>query len=221
MLDSNLKKNESPAHACIIWMHGLGADASDMAGLAAQPPISELPVSHIFMDAPVRPVTINAGMKMRAWYDIIGFELSDREDKEGILQSQAQIFEVINAQLNAGFRADQIVLAGFSQGGAMALHTALHCNLPLAGVIALSAYLPLALECKPVLSQDTPIFLGFGQFDPVVIPEWTKVSGRWLVANGYNQITLQQYPMEHAICGEEINDIALWLSNHLRGVEAI
>jgi phospholipase/carboxylesterase len=216
VLNTNVNENQSPTQGCIIWMHGLGADASDMAGLAAHPSIAALPFTHIFIDAPVRPVTINAGMKMRAWYDIIGFELSDREDKEGILQSQAQIFEVINAQLNAGFQADQIMLAGFSQGGAMALRTALHCNLPLAGVIALSAYLPLALECNPVLSRNTPIFLGLGQFDPVVIPQWTEISARWLAANDYTQITLQQYPMEHAICSEEINDVASWLLNHLK-----
>jgi len=216
-----LKENQSPAQACVIWMHGLGADASDMEGLAAQLPISKLPLRHVFLDAPIRPVTLNAGMRMRAWYDVVGFKITDREDKQGIVQSQTQILEVINSQLDAGFSPNQIVLAGFSQGGAMALYTALHCSLPLAGVISLSSYLPMASECKPVLRKDAPIFLGFGQFDPLILPEWTKKSEHWLATTGYKQVSLRQYPMEHAICGEEINDIASWLLIHLRGVEAI
>lgn len=213
--------NNLPLRGCIIWMHGLGADASDMAGLAGQAPIARLALNHVFLDAPVRPVTLNAGMRMRAWYDIVGMELTDREDKIGISLSQAQILEVIDAQIKAGFRAEEILLAGFSQGGAMALYTAIHCNLPLGGVISLSSYLPMARDCKPVLQKNTPIFMGFGQYDQLVLPEFTQVTNQWLLAAGYNQITLRQYPMEHSICGEEIIDVANWLSIQLRGDAAV
>ena len=219
MPDAN-NNNNLPLHGCIIWMHGLGADASDMAGLSEQAPIARLGLTHVFLDAPVRQVTINAGMRMRAWYDIVGMELTDREDKAGISQSQAQILEVIDAQMKAGFRAEEIFLAGFSQGGAMALYTAIHSNLPLGGIISLSAYLPMARECKPVLQKSTPIFMGFGQYDQIVIPEFTQVTKQWLTSAGYNQITLKQYPMEHSICGEEIMDVANWLSIQLRGDRA-
>ncbi|MDP1603690.1 MAG: carboxylesterase [Legionella sp.] len=216
-----MKDPQMKAEACVIWMHGLGADASDMAGLANQLPIARLPLRHVFIDAPLRPVTINAGMKMRAWYDIFDLTFRTREDREGVLQSEKAIVEVIQRQIDDGFRANQIILAGFSQGGAMALYTALHCNLPLAGAIALSAYLPLALESKPVMAKDTPVFIGCGQFDPLVLAEWTLKTKEWLVVNGYAQVTLKQYPMEHSICAEEINDVVSWLSTHIRGVQTI
>lgn len=214
-------KNNLSHQGCVIWMHGLGADSSDMVGLAQQPPLAKLSLEHVCIDAPVRAVTINAGMKMRAWYDIVGMELTDREDKPGILQSQSLILDVIDAQIKAGFRAEDIFLAGFSQGGAMALYTAIHCTLPLAGVIALSSYLPMAWDCKSVLQKNTPIFMGYGQYDQLVLPEFTKVSKQWLVSSGYDQITLRSYPMEHSICGEEIADVANWLSIQLRGVGTV
>lgn len=221
MQEINQNDRNSSRRGCVIWMHGLGADASDMAGLAEQAPIASLSLHHVFIDAPVRPITLNAGMKMRAWYDIVGLELTDREDKPGILESQAQILEVIDSQIKAGFRAEEIMLAGFSQGGAMALYTAIHCNLPLAGVISLSSYLPMAWDCKPVLRKDAPIFMGFGQYDSLVLPSFTTVTRQWLVSSGYDQVTLKQYPMEHSICIEEINDVANWLSVQFRGVRAV
>jgi phospholipase/carboxylesterase len=221
VLKFHLKESPLPAKACVIWMHGLGADASDMAGLAAQLPLANLALRHVFIDAPVRPVTLNAGMLMRAWYDILGMQLTSREDKPGILTSQNQILEVIQSQLDAGFTEEQIVLAGFSQGGAMALRTALHCKMNLAGVIALSSYLPLAGECQPDLKKDTPIFMGYGQFDPLVLPDWTLQSSQWLAANNYQQLTLKRYPMEHSICMEEINDVYNWLNTQVLGVQAL
>jgi len=198
-------------------MHGLGADASDMAGLAEQLSLNEVAVRHVFMDAPVRPVTLNNGMLMRAWYDIIGMQLTDREDKEGILGSQLLIQEVIDTQIKEGFSAKQIFLAGFSQGGAVALYTALQRTVALGGVIALSAYLPLAIDCQAALPKDTPVFIAYGQYDPIVLPIWTKQSADWLVAKGYNQVTLHNYLMEHAICAEEINDLSNWLTTQVKG----
>lgn len=217
MSSVNSNEPKSRAKGCVIWMHGLGADSSDMAGLARAAPIAALGLKHVFLDAPVRPVTINAGMPMQAWYDIIGMGLQYREDREGINISAAQVGARIREQIALGFRAEDIVLAGFSQGGAMALYTALNDTLPLGGVIALSSYLPLAADCQSLLPKDKPFFLGFGQWDTLVLPEYTNISHRKLLEFGYTEISLHAYPMEHSICDEEVVDIAQWLSHQLRG----
>lgn len=211
------KDPQQDAQACIIWMHGLGADASDMAGLAEQLVIEDVAFRHVFIDAPVRNVTLNNNMAMRAWYDITGLELTDREDKEGVLASMEIIHKVINTQIKAGFSAKQIFLAGFSQGGAMALYTALNNSLPLAGVITLSAYLPLAAESKADLPRATPMFIASGLYDPIVLPAWTHLSTQWLASAGYEQITFSSYPMEHSICAAEINDLSRWLITQVKG----
>ncbi|WP_074881812.1 alpha/beta hydrolase [Legionella jamestowniensis] len=211
-----MKEPKQQAVACIIWMHGLGADASDMAGLADQL-IVNVPIRHVFLDAPVRPVTINNGMAMRAWYDILDLKFTAREDKEGILSSEEQILQIIQAQMEQGISSDKIFLAGFSQGGAMALHTALHVTYPLGGVIALSAYLPLASECSPSLAKKTPLFFGFGTYDTIVLPAWSKLTIDWLLAQGYDNLKWHTYSMEHSICMEEIKDLSLWLSELTRG----
>lgn len=213
-----IKEPQEKARACIIWMHGLGSDASDMMGLAAELTLKDLPLRHVFLDAPSRPVTLNGGMVMPAWYDILGMDLVDREDKEGIEGSELKIRQVIDEQLTSGFDADKIFLAGFSQGGAMALYTALHFKGTLGGVIALSAYLPLVDQAKPQLDKGTPFFMGSGQFDPLVLPGWTQLSKEWLVANGYERIASYQYPMEHSVCFEEIQDLSLWLKMQVQGV---
>lgn len=213
-----MKEPQQQAKACVIWMHGLGADASDMAGLAQQLKLNELPVRHIFMDAPVRPVTLNNGLAMRAWYDIVGLKLTDREDKDGILASEELIRQVFDSQIKDGFSSNQIFLAGFSQGGAMALYTALHMTTPLAGVIALSAYLPLADKCKPELPKNTAMFIAGGQYDPLVLPVWVKQTTDWLTTAGYTELTQHSYLMEHAICAEEIDDLSNWLSSRIKGV---
>ncbi len=213
-----MKEPQQKAQACVIWMHGLGADASDMMGLAQQLSLDDVAIRHVFIDAPLRPVTLNNGMLMPAWYDILGMELVDREDKIGIEQSEKLIRDVMDTQLNDGFKHHQIFLAGFSQGGAMALHTALHTESQLGGVIALSAYLPLATETKPKLDKNTPFFMGSGQFDPLVLPVWTMQSKDWIKTHGYETIDFHQYPMEHSICFEEIKDLSLWLSKTVQGV---
>lgn len=212
-----LKEPQQQAQACIIWMHGLGADASDMAGLAEQLSVDELAIRHIFLDAPVRSVTLNGGMAMRAWYDIVGMKLTDREDKQGIMASAAFIQQVFEDQLSTGLPGEKIFLAGFSQGGAMALYSALHMNIPVAGVIALSAYLPLAEQCKTELAKNTPIFVASGLYDPMVLPLWTRQSTEWLSKAGYNNITFHNYPMEHSICTEEIVDLSKWLVAQIEG----
>ncbi len=198
----------------MIWMHGLGADAQDMMGLAQQLALT-IPVRHVFIDAPIRPVSINNNIPMRAWYDIVGTSLLDRQDRQGILASELMIREVIEQQITQGLLPQQIFLAGFSQGGAMALFTGLRMPSSLGGIISLSAYLPLADDCNSALIIDTPIFLAAGQFDQIVLPQWTQQSQQWLLARGYQDISMQYYPMEHSICFEEIQVLAEWIVSHV------
>ncbi len=213
-----VKDPEEAIEACVIWMHGLGADAQDMAGLAAQLPLS-VAVRHVFLDAPVRPVTLNNHMPMRAWYDILGTSLVAREDKKGISESEAIINQVIEKQLAEGMPAEHIFLAGFSQGGAMALYTGLQSTLPLAGVIALSAYLPLASTCQISLSKDTPFFLAGGLYDPMVLPAWTKQCLDQVRAQGFQQVSFHEYPIEHSISATEVKDLGEWLSACVRALK--
>ncbi|MFT4059158.1 MAG: alpha/beta hydrolase-fold protein [Legionella sp.] len=212
-----IRESQVPAQACVIWMHGLGADASDMESLANQLVTIDVALRHVFINAPMRPVTLNNGMVMPAWYDILGLELVDRQDKQGIEQSELIIRKVMEEQIKDGFSLEQIFLTGFSQGGAMALHTALHTHGRLGGVIALSAYLPLADHNRPVLDKRTPFFIGSGTFDPLVLPKWVEMSKDWLLNNGYTHLSNHQYPMEHSVCMEEIRDISLWLSQNVPG----
>jgi len=212
-----IKESELPEKACVIWLHGLGADASDMVGLAEQLPLGHIGLRHVFIDAPVRPVTLNGGMPMPAWYDISGMKLTDREDSVGIRQSQQVITDVIKTQMKEGFQSTDIFLAGFSQGGAMALYTALELKEPLAGVIALSAYIPLRQSIQVTQPRSTPLFMAGGRFDPIVLPEWTRASAEWLEEQGFNKLSWHEYDMEHSVCMEEIKDIASWLKQHLVG----
>lgn len=205
-----------PVEVSIIWMHGLGADASDMAGLANELMLSDIAIRHIFMNAPIRPVTLNSGMSMPAWYDIVGVKLTDREDKKGIENSHQLIQTLIDEQIATGLKPEQIYLAGFSQGGAMALYTGLQ-QVKLGGIIALSAYLPLSSEIKASLTKDTPFFIAGGLFDPIVSPAWTKLSVNWLEASSFSALSVHQYPMEHSVCQQELVDLANWLKLHIAG----
>lgn len=209
-----VKKAQEKAEACVIWLHGLGADAKDMLGVADALP-SNMPISHVFIDAPIRPITINNHMPMRAWYDILGMQLTSREDKSGILESEKIILQVIDNQIKEGFDFKQIFLAGFSQGGAMALFTGLRSLEKLGGIISLSAYLPLIDECRQTQHNCQPIFMAIGENDPVVLPAWSKKSYDWLIANNFKQVTKRCYSMEHSICVEEINDIIYWLNKQI------
>ena len=215
LLNVYIKEPQQPALACVIWMHGLGADANDMVGVANQLSLT-VPVRHVFIDAPVRPVTLNNHMPMRAWYDIVGMKLTDREDRDGLMRSEGMIRQIIENQVAEGFSSDQIFLAGFSQGGAMALFTGLRSAAPLAGIVTLSGYLPLASECDPVLlHNNTPVFIAGGRRDPIVLPAWTKQSLDWLQARGFQHIAWHEYSMEHSICAEEMRDLAGWLTSRI------
>lgn len=212
------QKSPAGPKACMIWMHGLGADSADMAALASQLSIPDGVFEQVFLDAQVRPVTINGDMPMRAWYDITGTGLTDREDSEGIKASEQQIIKAIERQQQAGFASQQIFLAGFSQGAAMALYTGLHASMPLGGIVALSGYLPLALTCRPVQDVHTAFFLAHGRFDSIVLPAWSQQSGLFLKKQGYVQIHEHEYAMEHTVCHEELRDLSVWLIQKTQGI---
>lgn len=204
-----------PAQAAVIWMHGLGADGNDFKDIVPELNLpKELAVRFIFPHAPMRPITINNGYVMRGWYDISGFDnLSTREDSVGIHQSQALIEKLINEQKQQGITANKIILAGFSQGGAMALHVGLRHQETLAGILVLSAYLPLSntLENEAHLAnRKTPIMIMHGSMDNIVIPTLAETSRDILLANQY-LVDWKIYNMAHTVCMQEIKDISQWL----------
>ena len=202
------------ASAC-IWLHGLGADGNDFAPL-----IPELRLPHVrfvLPHAPVRPITINGGMAMRGWYDILRMDIGSEadEDAAGIDASRREVERLIARERQRG--ADKILLAGFSQGGAVVLHTGLRHDQPLAGILALSTYLPLAagLETgKHAANQDIPIFQAHGSHDPVIAVEHARASRDHLRQAGY-AVDYREYPMAHAVAPEEIRDIAAFLKARL------
>jgi phospholipase/carboxylesterase len=195
--------------AAVIWLHGLGADGHDF-----EPVVPELrlatPVRFVFPNAPLRAVTINNGMRMRAWYDIFQFG-GGREDEKGIRDSQARVEQLMAAERKKGI--EKIVLAGFSQGGAIVLQAALRQKEPLAGVMALSTYLPLAATVaqeRTPESLQTPLFMAHGQFDDLIGIDRARQSREMLEKSGY-RIEWHDYPMPHSVCMEEIADIAAFL----------
>ena len=211
---------ETGAHpdASVIWLHGLGADGNDFVPIVEEMTLPEtLRIRFVFPHAPVRPVTLNNGVAMRAWYDIYAADLANRADMTGVRQSQGQIEALIAREKARGIAARRIVVAGFSQGGAIALYTALRHPQRLAGVVALSTYLvqPEALaEEGSAVNRDVPIFMAHGTQDPMVRPEWADASRRSLVAAGY-PVEWHTYPMPHAVVWEEIVAITAFLGRVL------
>jgi len=213
-----IETGANPA-ACVIWMHGLGADGNDFVPVVQELDLP-LAVRFIFPHAPMQPVTINNGYVMRAWYDISIDDLeggSKRADEKGVRDSQAAIGKLIAREAERGIPFINIVLAGFSQGGAVALQTGLRYPQQLAGVMALSTYLPLAdslpQEAAPANSR-TPIFMAHGAHDPVVPYAMGSKSKEFLEKMGYG-IEWHDYPMQHSVCLEEIQDIGAWLKRVL------
>lgn len=205
----------NPTHA-VIWLHGLGADGHDFEPLVPALGITS-PTRFIFPHAPVRPVTINGGMAMRAWYDILTPAMVHQEDEAGILTSEQMIIDLIKRENARGIASDNIVLAGFSQGCAMTLHIGLRYPKKLAGLIGLSGYLPLADRAAPhwqAVNQQTPIFLAHGTQDPVVVLERGQSTERLLVSHGY-EVQWHTYPMPHSVCPQEVSDIAQFLNGLL------
>ncbi|TMH35870.1 MAG: alpha/beta fold hydrolase [Betaproteobacteria bacterium] len=204
--------------ASVIWLHGLGADGNDFVPIVPELRFpGSLPVRFIFPHAPVRPVTINNGFRMRAWYDISAADLNNRADIAGVQQSARQVAALIEREKQRGTLPTRIVLAGFSQGGAIALYAGLRYPERLAGIIALSTYLVaadgLAAEASEA-NRGTPIFMGHGMADPVVRFEWGEASRQALVAAGHS-VEWHTYRMEHSVCIEEINAVSAWLQRVL------
>jgi phospholipase/carboxylesterase len=205
--------------ATIIVLHGLGADGNDFVPISQELDLSELGnVRFVFPHAPVIPVTINNGYRMRAWYDILGMDLVKREDEEGLRRSLGEIEELLDLEEKRGTPANRIVLAGFSQGCAMALMTGLRHKQRLAGIVGMSGYLPLAQSTGSERSDAnalTPIFMAHGQHDNVVAVQRGQASRDALQAMGY-QVEWHEYPMAHSVCMEEIADLNAWLLKTLR-----
>lgn len=203
-----------PPTAAVIWLHGLGADGFDFVPIVEELRLpASLPVRFIFPHAAPRPVTINNGFVMRAWYDIKGFGPDRPEDDAGIRESAAVVRHYIDQQIAEGIPADRIVIAGFSQGGAIAFQTALRYGQRLAGVMALSTYLPLRASVAKEASaanRDVPILMCHGAYDPIVQLQMGEASRDALHSLGY-RIEWRSYPMEHSVCMEEVADISKWL----------
>lgn len=207
-----LESGKHPQHS-IIWLHGLGADGEDFVPIADE---LDLPVAvrYIFPHAPKRPVTINGGFVMRAWYDIADPAIDAQQDAAGIRSSQAAVEALIAQEVARGIKPGKIFLAGFSQGGAIALHTALRQSTALGGVLALSTYLPLAdsVTSEAVAStKTTPIFMAHGRSDTVVPLALGVASRDRLQGLGY-VLEWHEYPMQHSVCEQEIRDIRTWLT---------
>ncbi len=200
--------------AAIIWLHGLGADGHDF-----EPVVPELirpgerAWRFVFPHAPVRPVTINGGMPMRAWYDITGLDRRSNEDVAGFKESAAAVQQLIAREGDRGIAPNRVVIAGFSQGGAVSLYVAPRLAQKLAGIMALSCYLPMessfAAE-RAAFNDATPIFLAHGRVDPVVPLARGSQARDFLVAQGY-RVEWHEYPMPHSLCAEEVTDIRAFL----------
>jgi phospholipase/carboxylesterase len=208
----------APAAASVIWLHGLGADGRDFIPIVPELKLPAEPgVRFVFPHAPVRAVTLNNGMRMRAWYDIRTLTAEGRADETGLRESGARLAEYIAKERAAGIDAARIVVAGFSQGGAVALHAGLRYAEPLAGILALSTYLPLASTLateRNAANQETPILMCHGLYDPV-LPHGLGVMARdALRALGYT-VDWQEYPMQHQVCLPEIEAIGAWLQARL------
>ncbi len=209
--------DSEPKHA-VIWLHGLGADGNDFAPLV--PELEKLGVKStrfIFPHAPLRSVTINAGMEMRAWYDITSLDFDKREQDETGTQASMQIvLDLIQREIERGIKLEKIVIAGFSQGGAIALHTVTRLTDKIAGAIALSTYLPLAEKLNHEKSQhtDIPIFMAHGVEDDVIKLKYAEASRQQLEENGY-KVEWHTYQMPHSVNMQELEDIAKWLISNL------
>ena len=217
-LEKIIKQTGDNPKIVIIWLHGLGADGNDFVPVVPQFNIPNFPIKFVFPHAPKIPVTINGGMVMRAWYDILSMDIAQRADVEGVKRSEKQIHELIDEQIGAGFKPEQIILAGFSQGAAMSLHTVVGLQKKIAGVIALSGYIPVTdvlIKEKNNTNIKTPFFMGHGTQDPVV-PFALGQYSRDLMLKANYQVDWYQYPIQHGVSMDEIMDIKQWIINKIQ-----
>lgn len=220
MLESiEIETGKQPRHS-VIWLHGLGADGHDF-----EPIVPELtlagwpPLRFVFPHAPVRPITLNAGMRMRGWYDVQGLELMAIEDEAGILASVGEVERLIARERQRGVDSQRILLAGFSQGGAVALAAGLTHAERLAGIVALSTYLPIAARIeaqRAPIQGGLPVFIGHGAVDPIV-PQMLGLAARQRLQAWGHPVEWHSYGMPHTVCAEEIRDLSGWMERHLLG----
>lgn len=218
MLPCVVKETGPKPVASIVWLHGLGADGNDFVPIVPELVDPSWPaLRFVFPHAPVRPVTINGGMAMRAWYDIRALNLAERADETGVRASLAEIEKLIAAEVDRGIPSDRVFVAGFSQGGVMALQAGLRHASKLAGIIGLSCYLPLADALateRALVNAATPVLLMHGTHDPVVNVQLGEQARRTLEAWRY-PVEWHSYPMQHQVCMEQILDLRRWLDERL------
>lgn len=214
-----IETSANPTHS-VIWLHGLGADGNDFAPIVPELVAPTWPaLRFVFPHAPVRPVTVNGGMPMRAWYDIVGVDLVSRQDESGMRASIASVEALIARENARGVPTRHILLAGFSQGGAIALAGGLRHADTLAGIIALSTYLPMQASFadeRSAANAHTPIFWGHGTADPIV-PLTRGVTSRDLLQSLGHAVDWHTYPMPHSVCAEEVANLRQWIGHRLAG----
>lgn len=199
----------------VVWLHGLGADGNDFAPIVPELVRRDWPaIRFVFPHAPVRPVTINNGVRMRAWYDIRDFDLANRADEQGVAESIAQVEALIAREQERGIPAARVILAGFSQGGAITLASGIRRQAPLAGLVGLSTYMPAMHTVADALREGAnaqPVFIAHGTQDPVVPFMAGEQSAALLQRHGFD-VAFHRYPMPHSVCAEEISDLGDWMS---------
>jgi phospholipase/carboxylesterase len=210
------KEPETPANAAVIWLHGLGADGSDFVPIIPELKLpATMAVRFLFPNAPSIPVTINGGYLMPAWYDITAMDIERKVDAGQLIESAEQVRLLIDREVDRGIPSDRIVLAGFSQGGAVAYQTALTHMYPLAGLLCLSTYFATGDTIRPnSANREIPIKICHGTQDPMVPVQLGKLAYQRLSDMGY-AVDYSEYPMEHAVCPEEIREISRWLQQVL------
>jgi len=200
--------------ATVIWLHGLGADGHDFESIVPELHLPDtLPIRFVFPHAPKRPITINAGTIMRAWYDAVDLDRERKVDIKGFLKSVDQVAALIRDEIESGMPSKRLILAGFSQGGAIVLFTGLTFEMKLGGIMALSCYLPIADQLtkgRNTINQDIPIMMGHGKIDPIIQMAKAVQTRQELMRLGY-QVSWHEYDMMHSVCPEEINDVREWL----------
>ena len=214
-----IETGNNPPDSAVIWLHGLGADGHDFEPIVPELSLpGSMNVRFIFPHAPMIPVTINQGFVMRAWYDITTADIASRADEEGIFKSVDQVNALVDEQINAGIAADRIVLAGFSQGGVIVLHAGLAQSNKLAGIMALSTYLPVPERLKGTetkTNKNTPVFMAHGSIDQVLPIDLGYTARGWLEREGYALEWHEYEHMPHSVSLDEINHISAWLQRVL------
>jgi len=214
LLETVEQTTGDPVSGSVIWLHGLGADGHDFEPIVPELSIDSDALRFVLPHAPVRPVTLNMGMSMRAWFDVLSLERGSEQDATGIRESEEQVRALIRRENERGVPTEKILLAGFSQGGAIALHTGLRYPERLAGMIGLSTYLPLqgtVDEEAHSVNRATPVFMAHGTEDPLVAPTLGGDTRKFLTERGYS-VEWHTYPMAHAVCIEEVAQIRSWIS---------